>query len=529
MSTTTEPTPEVEPSSVPPDVTEPKEKKARRFPTAFTVLAALLLIVWGASFIIPSGVYDQLPDGGPKPGTYHEIPSCSEATGDELCVDKSIGAQLKELWIAPSNGLYGIENERGKVGPWESGSLYGSAQIFLFVLAVGAFITVTMKTEAIQTGIGRLAVRYRKSGGILIAVLMSIFALGGTTYGMWEETLGFFALLVPLVLALGYDRMVAVAIVFFGAGTGVVASTVNPFATGVASDAAGIAVGDGIVVRVVLLLVLCPLAIGYVVRYARKVAKDPSKSIVGISPDDAAQKRDLVDEVPLLTTAQKWILTVFFLAFAILIYGFVPWNDVMDTIFGTEWPLPTFSDFYFAEASVVFLVFAVIIGLIGKLGEKGTVDAIVTGAGDFLGAALVIVLARAVTVVMKNSYITDTILSWTEDAVSGTSAAVFGPVAMIVNTLIAFLVPSSSGHAALIMPILAPLADFAEIPRHIAVTAYQTASGITNYIAPTAAVVMGGLTLAKVGYDKYLRFALPFVAMVAVVCGVVLSVAAVLA
>ena len=147
--------------------------------------------------------------------------------------------------------------------------------IFLFVLAVGAFITVTMKTGAIQTGIGRLALRFRHSGSVLIAILMAVFALGGTTYGMWEETLGFFVLLVPLALALGYDRMVAASIIFLGAGTGVLCSTVNPFATGVASDAAGISLGDGIGVRIVMWIVLVALAIGYVIRYARRVAQGP--------------------------------------------------------------------------------------------------------------------------------------------------------------------------------------------------------------------------------------------------------------
>ena len=130
--------------------------------------------------------------------------------------------------------------------------------------------------------------------------------------------------------------------------------------------------------------------------------------------------------MPLLTGRQKVILGVFFAAFAILIYGFVPWDDVMDTIFSAEWPFPTFETFYFAEASVVFIIAAVIIGLIGKLGEERTVNAIVAGAGEFLGAALIIVLARAVTVVMKNAAITDTIIHWTEDAVSGTSGTVFG-------------------------------------------------------------------------------------------------------
>ena len=141
---------------------------------------------------------------------------------------------------------------------------------------------------------------------------MSIFALGGTTYGMWEETLGFFALLVPLVLALNYDRMVAVSIIFLGAGTGVLASTVNPFATGVASDAAGIDVGDGIVLRVLMFVVLVGLAIGYVLLYCRRIANDPSRSIVGISAGDAEEARELVADVPQLTGRQKVILGVFF-------------------------------------------------------------------------------------------------------------------------------------------------------------------------------------------------------------------------
>jgi uncharacterized ion transporter superfamily protein YfcC len=151
----------------------------------------VLLLVWLASFFVPAGAYEVDPKtDGPVPGTYRELPSCSEAQGDELCVETSFDQRLKQLWIAPPNGLYGVENDRGFVSADEEGFLYGSAMIFLFVLAVGAFITVTMKTGAIQTGIGRLALRFRHSGTVLIAILMGVFALGGTSYGMWEETLG---------------------------------------------------------------------------------------------------------------------------------------------------------------------------------------------------------------------------------------------------------------------------------------------------------------------------------------------------
>ena len=401
------------------------EPKPRRFPTAFTVLAIVLLVVWGLSFVIPSGTYDINPKtGGPEPGTYHELPSCGDVPEGEACVDKGFVHQFNKLWAAPTNGLYGIENGKGNVDVDNKGFLYGAAQIFLFVLAIGAFISVTMKTGAIQTGIGRLAIRFRHSPAILIAVLMTVFAIGGTTEGMWEETLGFFALVVPLALALGFDRVTGAAIIFLGAGTGVLASTVNPFATGVASDAAGIDVGDGIGLRLVMWFVLVTIAIAFVTRYAYRVRADPSRSVMGtegLTSGGLPMADQVVGDVPELTGRQKAILGLFFSAFAVMIYGFIPWGDIWDTVFNADFPLPTFTAFYFSQATMLFIVMAVVIGLIARLGEKGTVNAIVAGAGEFLGPALIIVVARAVTVIMKNSYITDTILHWAENAVTNAS------------------------------------------------------------------------------------------------------------
>jgi uncharacterized ion transporter superfamily protein YfcC len=525
-----------------------EQRRKFRFPTAFTVLACVLLLVWLASFVVPAGRYELDKSGAPIPGSYEQLPSCSApaatapslnvesaaesgpspadakyapgATVSDLglpCVDDSLSFRFKQLWDSPANGLYGVENSSGFVGPWEEGFLYGSAAIFLFVLAVGAFITVTMKTGAIQTGIGRLALRFRHSGSVLVAILMAVFALGGTSYGMWEETLGFFVLLVPLALALGYDRMVAAAIIFLGAGSGVIASTVNPFATGVASDAAGISIGDGIGLRIAMWVVLVAMAIGYVLWYARRVVRDPSASVVGLSPGDAESAQGLVTDVPQLTRRQGVVLVLFGATFLLMIYGFIPWNDIWNETFSNDFPLPTFADFYFPEAATLFIVMAVVIGLIARLGEEGTVTTIVAGASDFLGAGLIIVVARGITVVMKNAYMTDTILQKMESAVSGTSSGTFAVIAFLVNIPIAFLVPSSSGHAALVMPILAPLADFAHVPREIAVTCFQSASGLVNIVTPTSAVIMGGLALSKIGYDRYLKFVWPFVVAVFVV------------
>jgi len=506
----------------------PPEKKSRSFPSALTVLFLILGLVWVAAFFIPSGYYQRTPDGDPIPGSYTEIPKCQsgvegESTpvrsidrtpSGEPCIDKSVQNMFQLLWIVTPNGLYGIEDEFGTVNSGNTGTLFGSAEIFLFVLIVGAFITVTMRTGAVTAGITRLALRFKNSPRWLVVILMTVFALGGTAYGMWEETLGFYTLLVALVLAMKFDRMVGAGIIFIGAGTGIVASTVNPFATGVASDAAGIAISEGLILRVIMWLVLVPVGIAYVLWYARRVERDPTKSVVGLDPGEATA--DIAD-TPELDGRQKVILTIFLGTFVVMVYGFIPWTDIWTSMFNGDYPLPQMADilgdFYFTEAAVLFLVAAVLIGFIAGMGEKGTVEAITAGAADFLGAALVIVVARAITVMMKNTYIIDTILDGMEGIVSGTSSMVFAQLAFLVNIPIAFLVPSSSGHAALVMPILAPLADFAGVGRDIVVTGYQSASGLVNLITPTSAVLMGGLALSKIGYDKYIRFIAPYLAI----------------
>jgi uncharacterized ion transporter superfamily protein YfcC len=230
--------------------------------------------------------------------------------------------------------------------------------------------------------------------------------------------------------------------------------------------------------------------------------------------------------VPQLTGRQKIVLVLFALTFLTMIYGFIPWDDLWQEGFGKAFPLPTFYDFYFPEAAGLFFVMAVVVGLIGRLGEEGTVTTLVAGASDFLAAGLIIVFARGITVVMKNAYMTDTVLHWMENAVSDSSSGAFAILAFIVNIPIAFLVPSSSGHAALVMPILAPLADFAGVSRALVVTAFQSASGFVNLVTPTSAVIMGGLALSKVGYDKYLKFVWPFLGAVFLVICAFLGIAA---
>ena len=344
---------------------------------------------------------------------------------------------------------------------------------------------------------------------------------------MWEETLGFFVLLVPLALALGYDRMVAAAIIFLGAGAGVIASTVNPFATGVASDAAGITIGDGIGLRIAIWIVLV-------------VARDRLRALVRAAhhgaPGEVDRRRlgrptpptreSSISDVPPLTGRQKLVLVLFGGTFLVMIYGFIPWNDLWQEGFGKNFPLPTFADFYFPEAAALFLVMAVVIGLIARLGEEGTVTTIVAGASDFLGAGLIIVLARGITVVMKNAYMTDTVLHWMENAVSGTSSGVVRDPRL--HRQPADRVP----RAVLVRPRGARDADpraarrlrrrLARDRRHRVPVGVR----LVNLVTPTSAVIMGGLALSKVGYDRYLKFVWPFALAVFVVCCAFIGIAA---
>ena len=499
-----------------------------RFPSAFTVLFVVTIAVWLLSFVVPSGQYQLDPETGqPLPGTYEEID-----------VDLSFTDRLYDLFMAPVNGLYGIESsETGFIGPYESGELFGAAGVFLFVLAIGVFITMTMRSGAIDAGIARVGQRFGGRGLPLIIILMFLFSLGGTTEGMAEETLGFYGLVVPLMLALGYDRMVAAAVIIVGAGIGTLASTINPFATGVASGIAEIGIGDGIVLRLVMYVVLTAIAIAYVCRYANRVQANPSASLVGFGPtaDDAtavaagdarevALGGDGAVDAPPLTGRHKAVLWLMAATFAFMIFAIVPWAQVIEGPDAESyyWQL----DWYFPELAALFFVMAVVIGLVAGMGEKKLTDTIVTGAGDFIGAGLIIILARGVTSIMNNAEITDTVLHSMETAVEDASSAVFGGLMFVLNIPLAFLVPSSSGHATLAMPILGPLGDFAGVERSLVVTAYQSASGWMNLFTPTSAVVMGGLALAGVGYNRYLRFLAPLLAILFVVITAFVAVAA---
>jgi uncharacterized ion transporter superfamily protein YfcC len=486
---------------------EPEQKSRFRLPSAYTILFALIVLAAIATWIIPAGTYNLSADGEPIPGTYHEV-------------DSKPARILVDSLTAPINGLYGIENATGNINYYNSGSLFGAIDIALFILVIGGFLGVTMKTGAIQAGIGGLVQRMQGRERLLIPALMAVFALGGTTYGMAEESLAFYALVITVLIAAGYDALTGAAVVLLGCGIGVIGSTVNPFATGIASGIAGVSISDGLIGRLVILIAGLAIGIFFVLRYADRVKNDPSKSVVyALKAENEARFRAESDSGDIaLTGTHKAILALFALAFVVMIYGVIPWEDI-------GIPLPTWW-WWFPEMTASFLLFAIIIGLVGRMGEGELTATFVDGARDLLGVALIIGIARGITVIMNNGQITDTVLHWVERALGDTGEAAFAIVMFALFLPLSFLIPSSSGLATLAMPITAPLAGFVDVPESLVVTAYQSASGLMNLFIPTSAVVMGGLAIARVPYGTYLRWVWPLLAMLAVLCVVVLAVGA---
>jgi uncharacterized ion transporter superfamily protein YfcC len=487
---------------------EPAKKGGFRLPSAYTILFALIVLVAIATWVIPAGVYKVDPaTGEPVPGTYHEVPSHPAHI-------------LRDSLTAPLNGLYGIENASGNINYYNTGALFGAVDIAVFILVIGGFLGVTMKTGAIQNGIGSLVQRMRGRERWMIPVLMTVFALGGTSFGMAEESLAFYALVITVMIAAGYDALTGAAIVLLGCGIGVLGSTVNPFATGIASGIAGVPISEGIVGRLVILIVGLAIGIFFVLRYAERVKRDPSTSVVcEMKAENEARFRAESEAAGVaMSGTQKVVLVLFGLAFVVMIYGVVPWSDI-------GIPLPTWW-WWFPEMTASFLLFAVIIGVVGRLGESVLTSSFVDGARDLLGVALIIGIARGITVIMNNGKITDTILHWVEKALGGTGAVAFLIIMFLLFLPLSFVIPSTSGLATLAMPIMVPLAGFLGVSAALVVTSYQSASGVMNLVVPTSAVVMGGLAIARVPYGTYLRWVWPLLLLLSGLSIAVLAISA---
>ena len=463
--------------------------KKFKFPSAFTILFFLIWAVAILTRIIPSGEYEMRENEAlgkkvPVAGSYHEVESRPQ--------------NFINVILAPIHGFYDPDTNEAN-----------SIDVALFVLIIGGFLGIVTKTGAIDAGIAAMMKKLKGREILMIPILMTLFAAGGTVYGMAEETLAFYVLLIPVMIIAGYDTVTAVAIIMLGAGIGTLGSTINPFATVIASDAADIPFTQGIVLRCIILIAGLVICIAYVMRYAKRVKNDPSLSLVAdmkeVNEERFLKKSD-GNEVIELNTRLKIILFLFGLSFVIMVYG----------VSAMGW--------WMSEMSGLFFLSAIIVGLIAKMSEEELTSTFVDGARDLLGVALVIGMARGIVVIMDQGMITATLLHSAETTVKGLSSAAFINVMFLLQIALSFFVPSSSGLAVLSMPIMAPLADFSNVARDLVVTAYQSANGLVNLISPTFAVVVGGLAIGDVPYNKWLKFTWPLLLMLFLLIVVVLTV-----
>lgn len=488
--------------------------KLLSLPSSFTILFIIIVIMAILTWFIPAGSY--------------EVNEAGEIIAGTFAYTEQQPQGIWDVFMAPVKGMLGTDTTPGAI------------EVSLFILVVGGFLGVVDKTGALDTAIAQVVGANRGREKMLIPILMFIFALGGTTYGMAEETLAFYPLIIPVMIAVGFDMLVAVSVILLGAGVGVLASTVNPFATGVASQALGISPGDGIVLRLVFFVVMYAIAVAYVMRYATKVQKDKEKSLVSDKYEENKEKFQTKNTNEKMNTRQKIVIFLFGLAFLLMVLGLIPWTllnenwtifenlnawlmglPVIGTVLGQQ--MVPLGDWYFVEITMLFLAMAIIIGIVYRLPEGEIVSGFVNGAKDLLSVALIVALARGIQVIMNEGMITATILNFGERSLSDLSPVVFSVLTYIFYIPLSFLIPSTSGLASATMGIMGPLGSFVGVAQHIVVTAFQSASGIVNLITPTSGVVMGALAIAGIELTTWWKFTAKLIGIIFVVTSILMA------
>ncbi len=406
--------------------------------------------------------------------------------------------------------------------------------VCVFVLCIGGFLGVVNQTGALDAGIAAIV---KKMGGnelMLIPILMLIFSLGGTTYGMCEETMAFYALIVGTMMVAGFDAMVGASIILLGAGVGCLGSTVNPFAVGAAVDAlkgVDVPVNQSVVIGLGAILWLSSLLISiiFVYRYAKKV-KSQGKSILSAAEKAASEAEYLSGKTQgevELTGSQKVTLIIFGLSFVIMIVSLIPWGS-----FGVNMPgwtgvlvgLP-FGDWYFQELQAWFTVMAIVIAIVSRIPEREFVSNFVAGAADMMSVVLVIAVSRGISILMTETGLDMYVLEHASNALAGVNTTVFTAGSYIVYIGLSFLIPSTSGLAAASMPTFGALAYSLKLSPEVMIMIFCAACGVVNLVTPTSAVVMGGTSLSKIEYPTWVKFALPLCGILIVVNIIILSIA----
>ena len=452
-----------------------------RVPHTLVLLFGMIVVAFIVTFLLPHGTFDREEHDGHEvvvAGSYDRI-----AEPDYL------------PWYAPFTAIpKGFDDAKG---------------IIFFVFIIGGAFGVFRATGAADAMIGFLLDRFGGVPALLIAGGMLVFAAGSSTIGMAEEYLPFVPVLLALSLGLGFDAVTAVGILCIGYAVGYGAAIINPFTVFIAQDIAGIPQGSGMGYRLILSLVFLVVGFDHVWRYARRVKSDPSRSLVYGLQSDTAGETPPASRAMQGTLSGAHLVSLFavLVALAVLIYGLKFWG------------------WYLLEMGALFLGLSLVLGLTGRLGFDGTAKPFCVGAAELTTTALLIGFARSIQIVLDDGQVVDTIIHGIAQPLQSWGAHAAAVGMLVVQSLCNLFIPSGSGQAYVTMPIMAPLADLVGTTRQVAVLAYQFGDGFTNILVPTNAVLVGILAMARVPYDRWLRFVLPFMVKIWVVGALALVVA----
>ena len=429
-------------------------------------------------------------------------------------------ANISDVVMAPINGLT------------------DAIDICFYVLLMGGFLGVVNKTGALDAGIGSLVKKLNGRELLLIPMLMFILSLGGTSYGMSEETLAFYALVTATMLAAGFDSLTAVATIVFGAGSGVLGSTVNPFLVSTSIDSlrvVGVEVNQAVVIGVGIALWLSSLLISifFVMSYAKKVKKDKNASLLSKEEQKNSQEQfaDNNEKTLEFTFRRKVVLWLFGLSFVVMICGVIPWERFGIKLFvNTDFLTGnSLGNWWFSELAMWFTLMAIVIGIVYGFSEKEIVSSIIEGASEMVGVALIIGISRGVSVIMNSTGLDTYVLNSASETLSGMSPILFTNMSFLLYIALSFLIPSTSGLASVSMPIFGPLAKSLGFSPEIVISILSAGSGLVNIITPTSGVIMGGLAIAKVEYSTWVKFATKIIICIFISAAIILSIGMMLA
>lgn len=435
-----------------------------RIPNTFVLLFAILALIALATWFIPGGKYDTHLVNGKQlidPASFHYVESAPQG--------------LVALMKAPIKGF--VE----------------AAQIIGFVLVVGGAFAVVQKTDAIDTGIRSIARMHEHSALVraaLIPVFVTLFSLGGATFGMNEEAIPFVLIFVPLALALGYDTITGVSIPFLGSQAGFGAAFLNPFNVGIAQGIAGVPVFSGIGYRLIVWVATTTVTILFLMWYAARVKQNPTLSPTYVLDQTRRQEQPAHIGLDRMTGRHKAVLAIFALSLAAMVIGVVKF------------------DWYIDEIAALFLSMAIVVGIVGRLGPDNWVAAFMQGAKDLAPTALVIAIARGTMILARDAHIIDTMLHGLMPLVQSSHPVFAAQKMYLIQSVINFFIHSGTGQAALTMPIMAPLADLVGVTRQTAILAFQLGELSTPMI-PTSGITVGVLALARVPWITWARWMIP--------------------